>query len=186
MDHFIQKIKNSVSKVSEKTNKIMEVKRIQAQMVEKRKEWKQNVYKIGKLVYAAYKKNDLTLAEEDLKEIAQVSLLIEEELKRLDWKISELQQQKRCECGEIASFTANFCSICGCKLPQPPQDVVDKMDKLGQAFLKMKQEGLEEVAVARDAQLYSAPCEHSEHAEHDLLPYDDDLNVTVGGRRIMI
>lgn len=182
MNLFIQKIKNSASKVSGKTHKIMEMKRVQARIVEKRREWKQNVYKIGKLVYDAYKKNDLTLAEEGLKEIAQLNLLVEEELKLLDWKVSELHKQKRCECGEVAPFTANFCSVCGRKLPEPPQGIVDKLDELGQTFLKMKQEGLEEAAVACDAELYSTPSEYSEHGS----VRDDGLNVTVGGRRITI
>lgn len=183
MNCFIQKIKNSASKVSEKAHKMMEMKQIQTQIVEKRREWKQNVYKIGKFVYDAYKKSDLTLAEADLKEIAQLNVRVEEELKLLDWKVSELHEQKRCECGEIAPFTANFCSVCGRKLPEPPQGVVEELDELGQAFLKMRQGGgLEETAAARDAQLYDA---QSECFEHEPV-HDDDLNVTVGGRRITI
>ncbi|GAV14933.1 zinc ribbon domain-containing protein [Paenibacillus sp. chi10] len=219
MNRFIQVIKDGASKASEKAHNMMEMNRVQAQIVAKRKEWKQNVYDIGELVYDAYKKNDLTLAEEGLKEIAKLNLLVEEEMKLLDWKVSELRKQKRCECGEIAPFSANYCSVCGRKLPEPPQMEEEEIDELGMAFLKAKREEQEEAAAAQEAVRYPEHTDYREHDytyeeeeedEHVLEPHaedsqssassdqgrlkqggaadrdHDDLNVTVGGRRITI
>lgn len=216
MNRFIQKIKDSASKASEKAHNLMEMNRVQAQIAAKRKEWKQNVYDIGELVYDAYKKNDLTLAEEGLKEIAKLNMLVEEDIKMLDWKVSELRRQKRCECGEIAPFTANYCSVCGRKLPEPPQIEEEEIDELGMAFLQAKREEQEEAAAAKEQLRYtvhptfehdyeydeeeeivlkstaeasknSTASEQSENKQGGTVNLDrEDLNVTVGGRRITI
>lgn len=217
MNRFIQKIKDGASKASEKAHSMMEMNRVQAQIAAKRKEWKQNVYDIGELVYDAYKKNDLTLAEEGLKEIAKLNLIVEEDMKVLDWKVNELRSEKRCECGEIAPFTANFCSACGRKLPEPPQCEEEEIDELGMAFLQAKREEQAETAAAQEVELYSvhpdydehdfaydeeeehvvnpnteavksssAPNEQSQHKVGTVNRDHEDLNVTVGGRRITI
>lgn len=215
MNRLIQKIKDSASKASEKAHNLVEMNRVQAQIAAKRKEWKQNVYDIGELVYDAYKKNDLTLAEEGLKEIARLNLLVEEDMKLLDWKVSELRKQKRCECGEIAPFAANYCSVCGRKLPEPPQYEEEEIDELGMAFLQAKREEQEEAAAAQEQASYAVHPTHEhdyEYEEEEIVvkPNDEasknsgayeitehkqagtvnldreDLNVTVGGRRITI
>lgn len=215
MNRFIQKLKDGASKASEKAHNIMELNRIQAQIAAKRKEWKHHVYEIGEFVYDAYKKNDLTLAEEGLKKIAKLNLLIEEDIMLLEWKVSELRRQKRCECGEIAPFTANFCAVCGHQLPEPPK--FEAEDELGKAFLEAKRaEEQAEAAAAQEATSYSVQPDYAEH-DYDLVKEEqvvsqvnleaaeqgvaafsdissyktgaeeyDDLNVMLAGRRITI
>ncbi|MCM3339166.1 zinc ribbon domain-containing protein [Paenibacillus sp. MER TA 81-3] len=145
MNRLIQKLKEGASKASEKAQNVMEINRIQAQITARRKEIESNIYNIGELVYDAYKKNDLTIAESDIMEIGKANLALEEEIKQLEWKTSELRHEKRCECGEIAPITAKFCSSCGSKLPEPPAPLLEEDEEQEELIIQMKKPSFVEV-----------------------------------------
>lgn len=139
MNRLIQKLKEGASKASVKAQNVMEINRIHSQITARRKEIDSNIYNIGELVYDAYKKNDLTIAESGIMEIGKVNLALEEEIKQLEWKMSELRREKRCECGEIAPITAKFCSSCGNRLPEAPASVLEEDEEQEELIMQMKE-----------------------------------------------
>ncbi|MCG7408628.1 zinc ribbon domain-containing protein [Paenibacillus sp. ACRRX] len=120
MNRFLQKMKEGASKASEKAQNVVELNRIQSQIESLRKEWEQNTYEIGCLAYEAYKTNELSGLEHQLAALARVNARVEQDIEQLEWKRCELRHEKRCDCGEIAPWTANYCAKCGTKLPDPP------------------------------------------------------------------
>ncbi|MFD3270605.1 zinc ribbon domain-containing protein [Paenibacillus dendritiformis] len=132
MNRILQKLKEGASKASEKAQNVIEINRLQSQIAARRKEIEQNVYLIGERVYDAYKKKDLTLAEDEIMALGDANLLLEEEIKQLEWKVSELRHEKRCECGEVAPLTSNYCAACGRKLPEAPDDLFDEDEEWGE------------------------------------------------------
>lgn len=129
MNRILQKLKEGASKASEKAQNVIEINRLQSQIAARRKEIEQNVYLIGERVYDAYKKKDLTIAEDEVMALGDANLLLEEEIKQLEWKISELRHEKRCECGEVAPITSNYCAACGRKLPEAPEELYEEEEE---------------------------------------------------------
>lgn len=120
MNRFLQKVKDGASKASEKAQHVMELNRVQSQIDTRLKEWKDNTYDIGIIAYEAYKGNDFSSLKSKLEELANNNLAIEQEIEQLEWKRCELRNEKRCDCGEVAAWEANYCAKCGAKLPEPP------------------------------------------------------------------
>ncbi|MDU5140919.1 MAG: zinc ribbon domain-containing protein [Paenibacillus dendritiformis] len=131
MNRILQKLREGASKASEKAQNVIEINRLQSQIAARRKEIEQNVYLIGERVYDAYKKKDLTLAEDEVMALGDANLLLEEEIKQLEWKVSELRHEKRCECGEVAPITSNYCASCGRKLPEAPEELFEEDEDWG-------------------------------------------------------
>lgn len=132
MNRILQKLREGASKASEKAQNVIEINRLQSQIAARRKEIEQNVYLIGERVYDAYKKKDLTLAEDEIMALGDANLLLEEEIKQLEWKVSELRHEKRCECGEVAPLTSNYCAACGRKLPEAPEELFEEDEEWGE------------------------------------------------------
>ena len=120
MNRFLKKVKDGASKASEKAKHVMELNRVQSQIDARLKEWKDNTYDIGILAFEAYKNDNFSELKGKLEELAINNLAIEQEIDQLEWKRCELRNEKRCECGEVAPWEANYCSKCGAKLPEPP------------------------------------------------------------------
>lgn len=132
MNRFLQKVKDGASKASEKAQNVMEQNRVQGQIDAKHKQWKQNTYEIGCIAYEAYKEERLSSLKEQFEELAKENVQLEQEMEQLEWKRCELRNEKRCSCGQVADWGANFCAKCGSKLPEPPRMNVESaaaMDK---------------------------------------------------------
>lgn len=132
MNRILQKLKAGANKASEKAQNVIEINRLQSQIAARRKEIEQNVYLIGERVYDAYKKKDLTQAEDEIMALGDTNLLLEEEIKQLEWKVSELRHEKRCECGEVAPITSKYCAACGRKLPEAPEELFELDEEWGE------------------------------------------------------
>ncbi|GAC41016.1 zinc ribbon domain-containing protein [Paenibacillus popilliae] len=157
MNRILQKLKEGAAKASEKAKNVIEINRLQSQIAAQRKEIEQNVYLIGEWVYDAYKKKDLTLAEDEIMALGDANLVLEGEIKRLEWKVSELHHEKRCECGEVAPLTSNYCAACGRKLPEDPEEL----------FAEDQAWGEEEVETSVYTQSPSAVSESAPATEDD-------------------
>ncbi|UHA75017.1 zinc ribbon domain-containing protein [Paenibacillus sp. 481] len=126
MNRWLQKIKDGASKASEKAQVVIEINRIETQISTRQKDIDHNIFNIGEIVYEAYKKENLVKAEADVSQLVEANLLLEREIRDLEWRQSLLKNEKRCECGEIAAWSSKFCPACGSKLPEPPPTALTK------------------------------------------------------------
>ncbi|WP_127587709.1 zinc ribbon domain-containing protein [Paenibacillus koleovorans] len=118
---FFQKVKESASKAADKAQQAVEVQRVHSQISSVAKEIDKCKMLIGELVYSAYSKGDLSLAEAEIisnsKQIAQYESTIQE----LELRIKEIKNQKDCpSCKTVIAFDAKFCSGCGHQFTAPP------------------------------------------------------------------
>jgi membrane protease subunit (stomatin/prohibitin family) len=119
--NFFQKLKDGANKATDYAQQTMRATKINNQIADLKHEIEINNMKIGQAVYQAYKANDLTLAEENIRLYADDNLVLEKEINVLEHEIELIKNEKTCECGKTATADARFCSNCGKKFVYEPQ-----------------------------------------------------------------
>jgi predicted nucleic acid-binding Zn ribbon protein len=115
--NFFQKLKDGANKATDYAQQTMRATKINNQIADLKREIEINNTKIGEAVYDAYKANDLTLAEDNIRLFADENRAIEHEIAELEHEIEVIKNEKTCDCGRTATADARFCSNCGKRFP---------------------------------------------------------------------
>ncbi|RNB92427.1 zinc ribbon domain-containing protein [Brevibacillus fluminis] len=120
---IFDKLKQGVNDAGQKAKAAVEQNRIKAQIQASQKQIEEKQTFIGGIVYRQYEhEHDSTSSlppavETACQEIAQLQV----EIKELDRKLKELNNEKDCTCGKVVPLDTKFCPFCGhpfAKLPE--------------------------------------------------------------------
>ncbi|MFP4977046.1 zinc ribbon domain-containing protein [Paenibacillus sp. CN-4] len=114
--NFLQRIKDSASRVSEKAQSSVEIGKINSQISDIEREMGTHFMQMGKLFYEGYRSRDLSVAEGRMTELSRACVKLEEKIELLRQRIAELKNERLCKCGHVVGLDANFCPSCGRKL----------------------------------------------------------------------
>lgn len=112
---FLNKLKEGASKAADMAKDSVEVVRLNAQISSKRKEIEKSYSQIGESVFQAYASNDLSIAEQTIKDESAKIIAWQEEIEQLDDKINFIKDEKDCTCGLLVPLESKYCPSCGHK-----------------------------------------------------------------------
>ncbi|AIQ44865.1 hypothetical protein R70723_02320 [Paenibacillus sp. FSL R7-0273] len=119
--NFLQRIKDSASRVSEKAQSSVEVSKLNGHISDIEREMELEFMKMGQLFYEGYRSRDMSVAEGKMVELAKGCLKHQEQIDELRHRIAELKNERLCVCGNVVALDANFCPKCGHKLEEQPK-----------------------------------------------------------------
>ncbi|WP_342564071.1 zinc ribbon domain-containing protein [Paenibacillus sp. FSL R7-0345] len=119
--NFLQRIKDSASRVSEKAQSSVEIGKLNGHISDIEREMELEFMKMGQLFYEGYRSRDMSEAEGKMVELSKVCLKHQEQIDELRHRIAELKNERLCVCGNVVALDANFCPKCGHKLEDPPK-----------------------------------------------------------------
>lgn len=117
--NFLQRIKDSASRVSEKAQSSVEIGKLNGHISDIEREMELEFMKMGQLFYEGYRSRDMSVAEGKMVELSKVCLKHQEQIDELRHRIAELKNERLCVCGNVVALDANFCPKCGHKLEEP-------------------------------------------------------------------
>ena len=117
---FFDKLKKGVSEAQTKVTVTVEVNRLRMQISSKKKDIESEYRKIGEAYFANFtateKKDIAALLDSHCENI----LAIQKEIREIEEKIKEINNEKSCECGKIVPRETKFCPSCGHKFEDEP------------------------------------------------------------------
>ncbi|AIQ50478.1 zinc ribbon domain-containing protein [Paenibacillus sp. FSL R7-0331] len=117
--NFLQRIKDSASRVSEKAQSSVEIGKLNGHISDIEREMELEFMKMGQLFYEGYRSRDMSVAEGKMVELSKGCLKHQEQIDELRYRIAELKNERLCVCGNVVALDANFCPKCGHKLEEP-------------------------------------------------------------------
>ena len=128
MDRFFQKIKQGAYTVTDKAQQALEITRLNALILTKKREIKGYYHRMGEMFYSGYLHQNLSPAKEDLIKYCKQIDQVNQEIAELEMKINELKNVKTCACGKSVPAASQVCPECGAAFEtkiieaQPPQN----------------------------------------------------------------
>ncbi|WP_055106593.1 hypothetical protein [Paenibacillus ihumii] len=121
---FLQRIKASAGKVTDKAQNAVEIGRLNTQVNNIEREMDLYFQKMGEVFYEGYRIKDMSVAEKEMVELAKTCDLLAEERDEIRGRIAELKNERLCaSCGKSAADEALFCQYCGNKLEKTRKSV---------------------------------------------------------------
>ncbi|WP_199624430.1 zinc ribbon domain-containing protein [Paenibacillus alkalitolerans] len=112
---LFDKFKQGASEAAKKAQQTVELTRLKTQISVKEKEIEKSYNFIGKAVFEAFSKGDMSQSESEVRAVCQLISQLKQEIKLLDQKIIDVRNEKECVCGTSVSANAKFCPECGNK-----------------------------------------------------------------------
>lgn len=113
MDNLFQKIKKSASVVTDKAQQALEITRINALIMTKKREIKNYYQRMGEMFYSGYRQQNMAPEKEDFIQYCKEIDRVNEEIRELEMKIDEIKNVKTCGCGKSVPISAQSCPDCG-------------------------------------------------------------------------
>ncbi len=120
---FFGKLKQGVSEASQKAKTTVEVNRLKLQVQSKQGAIKEKYALIGSRVFKKIEKNEPLDTDEEIKQHCEEIVHIREEIKDIQVRLRELNEEKDCVCGNVVGLNDRFCPACGHKFEE--RDVVE-------------------------------------------------------------
>lgn len=118
MNNLFDKFKKGVSDASNKAKTIVDVNKIKMQVSQKEKEIEVEYKGIGEIVFNAFKNDNSENIDELIQDKCNIILAKQEEIRQLNQKIGELNNEKECVCGRLVPIDTKFCPSCGHKFEE--------------------------------------------------------------------
>lgn len=125
MAGFMDKLKQSASKVTDMAQQTVEVTKLSTQITSKKKEIEKRFTLIGEAVYHGNINHDLTSVSDMITSMINEIDSCQQDIMMLEQKISELKNEKVCTCGQVVALDVKFCPACGVKFVEDRIIVTD-------------------------------------------------------------
>lgn len=113
---ILQRLKDGANKATEKAQHVVEINKMNSQIAEIEQQKNAYFQEMGKVFYEGYRSQDMSVAEKEMVELAQVCDGLQEQIHTLRNRIAIMKNERLCECGRVVGLDANFCPYCGNKL----------------------------------------------------------------------
>ncbi|MFP3390052.1 zinc ribbon domain-containing protein [Brevibacillus sp. SIMBA_040] len=118
---FLDKLKQGVTDAGQKAKTVVEINRLKLQAQDLQKQIEEKQAKIGEIVFARFSQNQAVTATPEIEGYCDEIVTIQGEIKQLQIKIKELNNEKECDCGKIVALETKFCPACGHQFSVPPE-----------------------------------------------------------------
>jgi len=112
-------VSKGVSTATEKAQQTVEITRLHAQLIAKRRDIGKLMEEIGGMVFEGYLSGDLLLEKNRMIPACEQIRAIQREIQAMENRMMELRNEKECACGKKVPFDARFCPSCGTPFPEP-------------------------------------------------------------------
>ena len=121
---FVEKMKSAGKAAKTKTAEVTEVTKLKYKIGDINNQIRSSYEEIGKIVFAKYKEGKFL--DSDVADNCGAIIKLEDELNELMAKVNSAKGGKTCpKCGTFVSKDSKFCQVCGTKIPDEVETVVE-------------------------------------------------------------
>lgn len=164
---ILQRLKDGASKATEKAQNVVEINKMNSQIAEIERQKNAYFKEMGKVFYEGYRSQDMSIAEKEMVELAQLCDGLQEEVITLRNRIAVLKNERLCECGRVVGLDANFCPYCGNKLEKLPQTERQFEPEQKERVIPFEDDHEEDAAVKERFEYGSLSEQPESEQEHD-------------------
>ncbi|CAM3615099.1 MULTISPECIES: zinc ribbon domain-containing protein [Paenibacillus] len=114
--NILQRLKDGANRATEKAQHVVEVNKLNSQIAEIEQQKNSYYLQMGKVFYEGYRMQDMSVAEQEMVELAKTCDGLQEKIEEIRNRIAVLKNERVCQCGRVVALDANFCPNCGRKL----------------------------------------------------------------------
>jgi len=123
---FLDKLKKGVTEAQTKVTVTVEVNRLRMQISSKKKDIESEYRRIGEAYFANFTGTEKKDIEPLLNSHCENIVAIQKEIREIEEKIKEINNEKSCECGKIVPRETKFCPSCGHKFEDEPAAALEQ------------------------------------------------------------